>query len=284
MSFMSKAAKSSSSSSSTAPKSFRYITVTAEDPAVLVDARELPGTPHSLEEKIEAVPRSIAHTPSSFVGTLHNVKYTKEELKMARGFLFPAGREFQFNLGGTNAITTGTGGSAGDINQLIGVVGFASATEYTSLGTLFDEVFCTLVEYTYFPYNLNLTALPYVPQTTASLFSEGICTLDLHHNATGYSDVKSALSNATCTQHHSAKEFKTVWKNIEKKSGPNIQKTTSGTPTQGWANTNATDVAQYMGTKQFIMNDVLNQSGTALSGVTIGRVHIRYKLYFRNRA
>jgi hypothetical protein len=205
--------------------------------------------------------------------------FTTESLQTIRSFLFPANRIFKFTVGFVEPITVDSSGNLGGSSGAnLAIVDFTSASEWSAFAGLFDEVYCEKALFHYLPHN------PYranAPATNRS--ATGMTWTSLHHGSASYTSCQQALSNPTTRISLTcALNFTYQWTNVERvtKDTPNPTKSGTASTSQGWISTNATSVAAYSGSVQYL--------GTATiadwTSLTIAEALVQYCLWFRSRA
>ncbi len=210
---------------------------------------------------------------------------TAESLTVVRGFFFPSHTVFQLNLGTVQAVSTDSSGNWGGAvaGTTFPVANLNTAAEWSSMQALFDEVFVERMRLDWMPHNRYTQYNLQASAVSGAKYSVGVGFVSLHHGAATYTSFATCLVNPTLKLGYAGDPFTYEWVNIEKMTPQGYSGSVSGTAVvgQGWCNTNSTTFAAYSGTVQSIGCVAM---GGYTTTVELGRMAIRYRLHFRNRA
>jgi hypothetical protein len=165
---------------------------------------------------------------------------------------------------------------SGNVNSIIGVATIGGLSEFSSLTTLFNEVFVSKMTVRWEPVSRYNGPVGFV--NTTSVASLPIMVADLQHGAVVYGTIADAANNFRRSYQNTGVPFTFVWKNTESSKErilPNPDSTTS--PTQSWCQTN--NVGNYTGSLQFISNTAVAMPPSA----NLGNFVVDWDLLFRVR-
>jgi len=215
------------------------------------------------------------------------------KLRLLRGVLFKPDQPFRTKLGNyANLLTS----AAGAMNTVYNVSNISSASEWSSINQLFDEVFVHSMTVEFTPRNVlggGVGASGSMTQaiatvTTATTVSNGFtvnCGLILaclFHGAGFYTTAQAMLANPTRAVKHSWAPWRYVWRNNERfdPRGPGMSSGTSEA-WQGWGL--ITNTANMGGLVQVrAADDVVMGDGT--HALVLGDVAVLWDISLRARA
>lgn len=239
----------------------------------------------ALKRAIPVLP-SVRLTVQSLLSDPRQIStLTPEGLKMARGFMFPPYKNFQFHMGVMNTLNTDASGNLGSSSSgtIISANGFSSAGEWSAFQALFDEVFVEKILIQYKPYNINCDPISLYKTTTAGRGSVPMGVCSLYNDVPSFTSLGAMLSNPTMQLKHSATSWTYLWKNAVRRI-PDAVSTLTTTEvdikTQGWCPTDSASIARLVGAVQYIGSTTLSSD---YFSNTFGAFACQYLVYFRQR-
>lgn len=208
------------------------------------------------------------------------------DLRLLRG-LFKADHPYRTRIGLFANLATS---AAGVLNSQLTVSGVGSASEWSSIDQLFDEVFIHSESVHYQPHNLpagpiNASAASTSGPLQASgvianqINNSGAVICSLFNGASYYSSAMAMLSNPTVRSFHLGKPMRYVWRNNVRFNPRDVN--VGAANYQGW--TLVSQVSNYGGTMQIrTSNDVA--IGDTSRAYTLGTLAFVWDCSFRARA
>jgi len=210
----------------------------------------------------------------------------QQALGMLKGVLFKRDQPYRTLLPLQGGFITS---ASGTVNITQSVASISSASEWSAIDALFDEMFVHSMTFRFFPINNlgggvggsnsagvtgGITAI-----ASTNIVNAPIQMVNLFNGASTYSTAAAMAANATLAIHSSSRQFKYRWLNNVKfeKHGVNA----NATGWQGW--TPITNASSLGGQIQFrSMQDSVIGTGSAL--VTMGSYICQYDVSFRARS
>jgi len=207
------------------------------------------------------------------------------ELRALRS-LISINQPYRTQIGFCDNLTTS---AAGVLNKTITVGSLISAAEWSSIDTLFDEVFVHSLEISYQPRNSGgggASSAGVAGQLTNSAPGDttaaGVMSVSLYDNTGAYANANAFVANPTTRHHMSTRPWSHVWtNNVRFEPNGLALDNSGGIGWQGWQRVN--NAGSYGGTVQFrATGDTIIGDGT--HSVTLGDFIVRWHLSFRARS